>query len=330
MIRKLKELLHLNNLEPGMDNRLILSLFCFLIFILLLYFWGISRAKIKENNKDGSGLVYISFAFLLHFVIGVTSVYFPNPNAYLIISGLISMCYLSSLSFFSVGTHQVDTLVSHLSWKNGVKYFAFAWIIIISLVGKEKFITYLDIIIAVVAFAFLSFFITRYFLKRNLRFIAMVSGFYFLASILLQLYWTSSFVRGKFVNMNTVLLAPVMPLAVITLAYTFNWINELNFYELSNIWVSNDKNKNPQEAYAKLTTDANRDTWTQKIANDQLEKVIEEIIILKRHKNESLEEILNIASRNTRNNNNHMKDLIKYEDYQLNRNKVSAALLQIV
>jgi Effector-associated domain 11 len=339
-IKGIRKIFRLDELDTIEENRLILSLFCFLIFILLLYFWIISRVKIKENNKDGSGLVYISFAFLLYFVIGLSSVYLntdTNNNTTignLILSGLISLCYLSALSFFSIGTHAVDTWVNLPSWKNGVKYFAFAWIVFVSLLNGQgsawKVLAYLDIAITVIAFGALSFFVVRYFLRRGLRFIAVVSAFYFIASILLQFRWPDSAAGGKFIHISSVLIAPAFPLAVITLAYTFNWINELNFYELSNIWVSNDSNNNSQKAYSKLTTDANRETWTEKIANDELEKVIEEMIILKRHKNESLEAILNIASRNTRNNNNYMKDMIKYEDYQLNRNKVSAALLGMV
>ncbi len=115
------------------------------------------------------------------------------------------------------------------------------------------------------------------------------------------------------------------------LVYTFNWINELNFYELSNIWVNeNESDETHEEAYSKLTIGSGRDDWKEKIASDKLEKVIEEVIIYKKHKNESLEAILNIASRNTRNNNNRLMDMISYEEYQLNRNKVSHSLMSII
>ena len=67
-----------------------------------------------------------------------------------------------------------------------------------------------------------------------------------------------------------------------------------------------------------------------KIAADELEKVIEEVIIFKKHKNQNLEVILNIASRNTRNNNNRLKDQIEYQDYQMNRNKISEALITMI
>lgn len=72
-----------------MKNRLILSSFCLLISLILLYFLGISRSKIKANNRDGSGLVYLFIAFLIHFVIGLVSVYHPSQNTYLVLSTLI-------------------------------------------------------------------------------------------------------------------------------------------------------------------------------------------------------------------------------------------------
>ena len=330
-MQQLLDLLGISGLTPILKNRLILSSFCLLIFFLLIYFWAISRSKIKANNKDGSGLVYLSFSFLLCFLIGFVSVYHPIQNTYLVISALLSLCLLSSLSFFSIGTHPIDKIVSHPSWKNGIKYLGFGWVIIISMASGLEVISWVDIIVSVLAITLLGFFICRYFVRRGLNFIAFIAAGYFAIFILLQVIQPDSLSAGKFGHMNTIILGPSLLLAVIVLAYTFNWINELNFYELSNIWVSNDSSdESNQVAYAKLTQDANRQTWMEKIANDELEKVIEEVIILKKHKNENIEAILNIASRNTRNNNNHLKDLIKYEDYQLNRNKVSHSLMQLI
>lgn len=190
---------------------------------------------------------------------------------------------------------------------------------------------YFDMAISILTIAALGFFITRYFVRRQLNFVALISAGYFTVFILLRLFRPGNLSEGKFEHMNTLILGPTLALSVIVLAYTFNWINELNFYELSNIWVSNDTpDETRQQSYSKLTLNTNRDTWMEKIAADEIEKVIEEIIILKKHQNENLEAILNIASRNTRNNNNHLKELIKYEDYQLNRNKISNSLIALI
>jgi hypothetical protein len=321
------------------QNRLVLSGFCLLIFTLLFYFWGISRHKIKANHKNGEGLVYLSFAYLLFGLLGFVSSFQPYdpgampqlPGAYLIISSLISFSLLSSMSFFSLGAQRVDALVSAPSYANGLKYLAFAWVIL-ALWSDKGFMAPLEHALQVLALLVFGFFITRYFLRRRLRFISLVAIFFFAALILLQLVRPGELQAGKFVHMNILMLGPALALAVLALSYTFNWINELNFYELSNIWVQNEAASPGQQqaTYSQLALSADKAAWVERIAKDELEKVIEEVIILKRHRNEELEVILNIASRNTRNNNNHLQGLIKYEDYQLNRNQIAYFLLQLV
>ena len=327
---------------PTIKNRLVFSFFALLIFVLLLYFWYLSRSKLEATKKDGSGLVYLSIAYFLYFILGGVSVRdslieldLENqavPVYYVIISSLASLCLLSSLSFFSIGTHRIDRIVSLSGWKNGIKYIGFAWIILMSIIGPGDLINILEKLLGILAFLVLGFFLTRYFWKRQLNFIAAISVGFFVGIILLQLFNPYDPIKGRFVDMNTLLLMPAMALSVIFMSYTFNWINELNFYELSSIWVgnSNDQNGTQEEAYSKLTVDNNKGDWMEKIASDEIEKVIEEIIILKKHRNENLETILNIASRNTRNNNNHIKSIITYEDYQLNRNKVSNSLMTLL
>ncbi len=297
----------------------------------MIYFWVISRSKIKANNKDGNGLVYLSIAYLLYLLMGVISVYDPVQVTYFIISGLISMCYLWALSYFSIGKNIIDDIVSDKVWKNVIQYVGLAWIIMVSMASGQEWIKYVDVAINALALTLLGVFISRYFIQRGLNFIALISGVYFLVFILLQIHQPSSMSAGKFVHMNSIILGPAIPLSVIVMAYTFNWINELNFYELSNIWVGIDQTGvEKKDAYAALTKTANKATWMEKLANDEIEQVIDEIIILKKHRNENIENILSIASQNTHNNNSQLKGIISYEDYQLNRNKVSNSLINLV
>ncbi|MFZ2900428.1 MAG: hypothetical protein WA004_17485 [Saprospiraceae bacterium] len=322
------------------QNRIVLSGFCLLVFALLIYFWGISRAKIKANHKNGDGLAYLSFAYLLYCVLGFTSIFQPYdpaampevPVAYLVLSSLISFSLLSSQSFFSLGVHRADAIVSSPAYANGVKYLAFAWVILVVLIGGNQVMLVLENGLQALTMLVFGFFIIRYFLRRRLRFIALVAAFFFITVVLLLVVRPGDLQQGKFVHMNIMMLGPAMALSALALSYTFNWINELNFYELSNIWVQNES-ATPgaqQAAYSQLTHSADKSDWMERIARDELEKVIEEIIILRRHRNEDLENILNIASRNMRNNNNHLKGVIKYEDYQLNRNQISQFLIQLV
>ncbi|MBI1227076.1 MAG: hypothetical protein GC192_17730 [Bacteroidetes bacterium] len=224
----------------------------------------------------------------------------------------------------------VDKIVTNVYWKNGVMYAGLAWIIAISVANGLQLVYYLDIAFSVLALLFLGTLIIRYFIRRGLNFIALITVGYFSIFILLQIHQPDGLIEGKFVHMNSIIIGPALPLSVIVLAYTFNWINELNFYELSNIWISDGQTvEEKKDAYAKLTTSANRTTWLEKIADDDLEKVIEEMIILKKHRNENIETLLSIASQNTRNNNNQLKGIISYEEYQLNRNKVSNSLISL-
>lgn len=341
-------------LDLILKNRLILSLFSLLISVLLIYFWNLSKVKMKVTGKDGSGLIYLSFAFLLYFLLGIISVFDINKRmkieeahltyeqaiegftpllSYYLISGLISFCFLSSLSFFSTNKkYRIDRIVSKEAWKNGIKYFAFFWIIIITTnQSRNLLIGSLDVTISVLSLIFLGFFITKYFILRNLKFIGLISGIFFTTIIAMQVIQSLIGNLGdKLIKINTFYLAPALASSVIILSYTFNWINELNFYELSKMWVSNnDENINPDEKLEFIYS-TNIENWKEKIAKDDIEKVIQEIIVLKKYKNESIEDILNIASRNTRNNNNHLKNIIKYEDYQLNRNQISNSLIMML
>lgn len=333
----------LSNLNANLQNRLVFSCTTLLIFSLLFYFWLISRSKIKNNNKDGSGLIYISLAFLLYAILGFLSVdKFSGgethvPISFFIINGLACLCLLSSLSFFSINVHQIDEIISHKSWKDAIKYIGFIWVVIIAMnnysVGETppRIISVIDASISVLSIGIFGFFVSRYFVKRRLNFIALVSSVYFIVFIFLQLYQPFGLGEGKFIHMNASIFGPITVLSVIVLAYTFSWINELNFHEISAIWISEEeKSEDEKEAFSKLTLDEHREDWLEKISNDELEKVIEEIIILKKERNGNLAAILNIASRNTRNNNNHLKDIIRYDDYQLNRNKVSHSLITML
>lgn len=316
-------------METAVRNRLIYGLFCVVISIFLIYFWGISREKVSAQKGNGGALIFLSFAYFLYFAVAVASVYNPVDDAYLVLSGLINMCFLLSLPFFSLRRHFIDHIVEHPRWKGGIYFLGFILLILISWTTKAPWLFTLDVIISAIALGLLGLFISRYFKQRRLNFLAVSAILFFLMAIIVQLNPGNILPGGKFAHPNMSLLAPGLALAVVILAYTFNWINELNFDELSNIWVQ-DKEEMPGQEKVHISTKDRREKWMEVIAKDDLEKVIEEVIIYKKHKNESLETILNVASRNTRNNNNRLKELIVYEEYQMNRNKLSHALMTLI
>lgn len=326
---KIQEILNYD----GDRNRLFFSLFSLLISVMLFYFWVISKEKKGAKVKHGSGLIFIAFAYALYFVIGLVSLFIidytdPPAKIYFVISGMINMCFLLSLPFFSLSSHSVDHLVENQYWNNGIYIFGFIWLMIFSSMEYGPWMSHYDWILGVLVMTILGFFIARYLVRRGLRLLGVVAVIFFLTVITLELSASS---QEKFEHMNTYMLGPALTLSVVMLSFTFNWINELSFYELSEIWVGEEKGTEGKNAeYSRLTVEDNKKVWMEKIAKDDLEKVIEEIIIFKRHKNQTLEIILNIASRNTRNNNNRLKDIIPYQDYQLNRNKVSNALVTMI
>lgn len=313
-------------------NRLVFSAFCLLIAVLLLYFWGLTRGKEGAGPKQTEGLVFLALAYLLHFAIGVASVLDTPRDNLLMLSGLINLAFLLSLPFFSLRNPWLDRLIEHDYWRNAWVLLGFSWLLAIAFAGARGFFYQIDKAMTALALVLLGMYLARYFYRRGLRFVALVTVIYFLTYIALPLFPPDSLAEGKFEHLSSLLLGPSLPLAVIGLAFTFNWLNELNFYELSHIWVQRpeDGPQAEQKAYAQLARGGQRDTWLDRIAKDDIESVIDEIIINKKHKHENLETILNIAARNTRNNNDRVKDLISYEEYQRNRNKAAQALITVI
>ncbi len=331
----LLEVLGISGLPPALKNRLVFSAFCLLIAVILGYFWFISREKIKAAKQDGKGLVYLAFSFVLFASIGLVTIYNKSPETtLLILASLISFCFLSSLSYFTANHTPLERLVHSSAWKNSLKYVAFTWVVVITLAPDHYVIRTIETGLAILAIATLGLFLTRYFAKRQLRFIAFITAGFFICYALLQLAESlGSAGEGKFQHVNTVYLAPAIALAVIVLAYTFNWINELNFYEISRIWTGEENDGEAVSEQAAKTSGPElpkSEGWIDLLAQDDLERVIKEMIIHKRLRNESLEDILNLASRNSRNNDNNRKDLISYDDYQRSRNKVSTTLMTLI
>ncbi len=322
------EILGIKDLNSVLRHRLILCLFCLLTFIVLLYFWNLSKKKSGVNKISSQGLIFLSLTFFLYFSIGFVSAYNPSNIFYLAISGLINVCVLLSLPFFSQGNHLIDKLVHHRFWKYFVIILGIIWLVFIFSTGILKPMYNVDIVLTSVSIFLLGLFLTMTFVRKELNFLGIITGLFIAFTIWLQINSPEVLGEGKFVHINTTILSPALFLSIITISYAFNWMNELNFRELSNIYTENDIHENENEIKG---LDISKNTlsikWQEQIVNDDLEKVIEELINFKKNKNENLGILLNIASRNNRNNTNRLKDLIKYEDYQLNRNKISEALV---
>ncbi len=323
--------------EQLINTKIVFTAFHLLVSLMLAYFSYISWPKLKGNTKNHRGLIYLALAFLLYCVFGIYSHVNPVPVegqipiAYLIINGLISLCFLSALPFLSTGTGKTDQLVTSSGWNQGIKYFGFAYVVMVAVSNTGNIMQIVDQAMTAIAMAALCYFLFRYFQQRRMLLLSLVTLIFFSFWLFLQFATVGYLSEGKFVHPNTVILGPALFFSVIIMAYTFNWINELTFYELSRMWTDEGETAGtPAGDYAHLLQNDNKQVWLDKLAKDEIEDVISELLIYKKHRHEPIEDVLNIAARNSRNNNNQLRDLIKYDDYQLNRNKVANALMTLL
>lgn len=332
------DLFGFTEMEANIKNRFIYSCFCLLIFVILAYFWNSVRGKEEARQQSRDGLGYLSLTYLLYFVLGMASVYKAPLSTKYILSGLVSVSFLLSLPLFSLGNGPLDRIAEHTNWQRGAKLFGFAWIVMLSWVGKPEALETIDYLLSVVAFLLLAYFISRYFFHRQMLPLALLAVLAFSVIILLELFQPEALVPyGKFgasrtlEDVNSVVLGPALLLSVMFLSYTFSWINELSFKELSRLWTNNDQDNSPDlDFIASASTNERNEFWNTKLAQDHLEEVIESIILSRKHRNEDLEPILILAARNTRNNNDRLQELITDADYRAQRNKVTKGLIGLI
>lgn len=327
-----------SEMESFIRNRFIYACFCLLIFVILLYFWFSVRGKKEATQQSRDGLGYLALAYLFYFVLGMASVYEAPLSTKYILSGLLSVSFLMSLPLFSLGIGAIDRLVEHTNWHRGTKLFGFAWIVMLSWVSNPEALATVDYILSVAGFILLAYFISRYFFHRQMLPIALLAVITFSVIIFLELFQPESLVpHGKFganrtlEDVNSVVLGPALLLSVMFLSYTFSWINELSFKELSKLWTTKDGEEATDIHLIESASAAERnELWNAQLAKDQIEEVIEGILLFRKHRNEELEPILILASRNTRNNNDRLQELITDADYRAQRNKVAKGLIALI
>ena len=116
------------------------------------------------------------------------------------------------------------------------------------------------------------------------------------------------------------------------LIVTFNWMNEVRFKDLANFYTEGvDKEMIEKFLNSQITIQELKDDWKTELKNSNLETVIEEMIMIAEKRNESLEMLLTLASRNTRNNNaRFISNIIDEENYKLERNKISGGIIYML
>lgn len=329
--------------NPVLRNQLFYGLFCALVAVILLYFWYVAQRSVGRRRAKGGAIVFLALAYLLYFVLALAIIHsqlsvaespdaetaIPVTTTMLIISTLVNMCLLSALPFFADQEHWLDEIIEHLNWRNGVYLLTGLMVILISWSEGAKWCLVLDLVVSILALGLLAFFLGRYFWEHGLGFLMLLSSFFFLSAIGLLINPGELLPGGKFNHPNMSIFGPALALSTILLSYTFNWISDLQFQKVSGIWLQ-PAVRTPEGKAEPAQAGKSKKPWEARLAEDQIEELIEELILQKRSRNENLEMVISIAARNTRNNNQRIKELVSKEEYQVERNKVAQALLHLL
>lgn len=309
-------------------KQILLSLFCLLTAIVLLYFVqkAIENPRVKKENSRG--LFFLAMAFLFTFLVGVADAMFKIGNLTIILSGLVNISLLLSLPFFSKGTHQLDKLATHNAWF--LLAGQMALIYGIGILFPQKY--GIDIVLTCLTFGIFGTYMTWFFLRKELRLIAVLASFAVAIMITLQLLAQINVDGGKFFDVNVAVLYPSLFLSMIMLIVTFNWVNEIRFKELATIYTGGvDKEMIDKFMNGELSEDELTGDWEKEVTGNQLETVIEEMIMIAERRNESLDLLLALAARNSRNNHSYyIKATIEQSDYDKERNRITMGVLSLI
>ncbi len=323
--------LNLSQLSPDETRRIIFACFCLFTFIILFYFYRLSLARKSALRENVSGLKFMALTFLFYFILGCTSVLSQNLALVIIFSGCINICLLLSIPFFKRGGSPLDNWAVKSHWKYVAILFGLIYVVqgVLNRPMQEKLI--IDSISSSVSIIGVGIFVSWDFVRRNLVLIAVLIGLSIGGLLLLQFFAQPLLGGHKFIHINTVILSAGLIESIVALAITFNWISELRFREVTRIYSDEHGDTVSQDYFDKrITKDALKSAWRDLVAKDDLEKLIEGMMVVFERRNKSLEILLNVAARNTRNNTSQMKDEISTEEYNVSRNKITSTLLTLI
>lgn len=309
-------------------KQVLLSLFCLLTAVILAYFYRSARENPRVKQENARGLFFLSLSFLSIFLLGVAAAFWGSGPIAILLSGAVNIFLLLSIPFFSNGVTPLDKMATHSAW-----YFIAGQLALIyglSILFPQKF--GIDIVLSCLSLAVFGFFLSWFFIRKQLRFIGVLAGIAVAALVILQLLAEINISGGKFLDINVAVLYPALFLSMIMLVVTFNWVNEIRFKELANIYTEGvDKEMIDKFINGEISQEELTDDWEQEVTSNQLETVIEEMIMIAEKRNESLDLLLALAARNSRNNHAHyIKATIKQEDYNRERNQITVGILSLI
>ncbi len=309
-------------------KQILLSLFCLFVFVVLFYFYRVSIKNVGVKKHNTTGLLFLSLSFFSFFLMGITQALFKIDNLSILLYGLINIFLLLSIPFFSKGTTLIDKVAKHFIW-----YAVAGELTLIYGIGiffAQKFS--IDLVVSCLTFITFGFFLSWDFIRKQLNFLGLLSALGILLFPVLQILAEINATGGKFSHLNITVFYPCLGLSMTVLIVTFNWMNEVRFKDLATFYTEGvDKEMIEKFFNKQITIKELKDDWKTELKNSNLETVIEEMIMIAEKRNESLEMLLTLASRNTRNNNSrYISNIIDDEDYKLERNKISEGIVYLL
>lgn len=309
-------------------KQILLSLFCLFVFIVLFYFYKLTATNVGVKKHNTVGLLFLSLAFFSFFLLGTAQALFKIDNLSILLYGLINIFLLLSIPFFSKGTTLIDKAANHFIW-----YFVAGEVALIYAIGvffSQKFS--IDAAVSSLTIGVFGFFLTWDFIRKQLIFLGIVIGLGLLLFPVLQILAENNATGGKFSHLNITVFYPCLGLSMTVLIVSFNWMNEVRFKDLATFYTEGvDKEMIEKFLNRQITVKDLKDDWKMELKSSNLETVIEEMIMIAEKRNESLEMLLTLASRNTRNNNaRYISNIINDEEYKLERNKISEGIVYLL
>ena len=330
---------------PNGETRLVLSLLCLLSACMLYYFWKISGNRSRTESSERSGLLFLALAFAGYAVLGIVSLYFtpPSPGGphpqpgnsgrvfFLVISLMTNGCLLLALPFLDLrGSFLLIAGDKRKSWNYLISTIILILIITTFLFNASRFLNAIDLTISGLTIVLMGYVLVKNYISDGLRFMAILTAIVFVFIILLSIGAPEIFKQGRFGVLNITVLSPAIFIALLCISHTYSWFNMLDYTEISNIYTSPGENNKMSSVMTTGNLDSEIVKWHDLLVADNLEKVIEELILVLRTKKRSLEFVINLAARNNRNNTSWLKQIIEFEIYDVARNRIRAGVLSAI
>lgn len=272
----------------------------------------------------------MSLVFFFYTLIGLTFRFDLGIRLLFLLMGGLNCCFILMIPFFSRGYSKLDKLADQPFWKFVVMFIGLFYVVALFANWQNTDnLIYFDLPVTAIVMLIVGIFLVWDFERRDFKFLGSMAALLLMAKVLLQIFIT--YPGGKFANINVTVLTPAIIEALVAITITFSWFNELRFKNLAKIYSIENNDVAVQEYFNNLRSEQDlKNVWIKLIAKNDLEQAIESLVLFLEKRNEHFEIILNIASRNSRNNTSQLKGVLRPDEYNLSRNQIMASLQELI